>query len=137
MSTEGFAADGTMVTDLARLDLAKEMTDSEQKKPWPMGHFAKMLFKKSDFRMVLISMEKGSVMKEHHADGTISMQVLRGAIRISVQGAVHDLKAHNILTLGASIKHEVEALEDSAFLLTIAWPDSAKLEAMQHRGYGT
>jgi hypothetical protein len=33
--------------------------DSEQKRPWPMGHFARTLFKKSDFRMVLIPMDKG------------------------------------------------------------------------------
>jgi hypothetical protein len=39
--------------------------------------------------------------------------------------------------LGASIRHEVEAREDSALLLTIAWPSTEKLQAMQHRGYGT
>lgn len=137
MPTEGFADDGTMLKDLAQFDLGREMADSEQKKPWPAGHFAKTLFKKSDFRMVLISMEKASILKEHHADGTISVHVLKGAMRFSVHGHAHDLHANDILTLGASIKHEVEALEDCAFLLTISWPDAAKLEAMQHRGYGT
>lgn len=39
--------------------------------------------------------------------------------------------------LAASIKHEVEALEESAFLLTIAWPDAEKLKALKHRGCGT
>lgn len=137
MPTEGFSDDGTMLKDLAQFDLAREMADSEQKKPWAAGHFAKTLFKKSDFRMVLISMEKASILKEHHADGTISVQVLKGAIRFSVHGEAHDLPANSVLTLGASIKHEVEALEDSAFLLTISWPDGGKLQAMQHRGYGT
>ncbi len=137
MTTEGFADDGTMLKNLATFDLAREMAESEGKKPWPMGHFARMLFKKSDFRMVLISMQKGSVMKEHHADGTISVQVLKGSIRFSAEGEAHRLQVNSILTLGASIKHEVEALEDAAFLLTIAWPSSAKLEGMKHRGYGT
>ena len=137
MTTEGFADDGTVLKDLAQFDLAEEMADSEQKKPWPRGHFAKTLFKKSDFRIVLIMMENASIMKEHHADGTISLQVLKGAIRFTVQGKAHDLRANNVLTLGASIKHEVEALEESAFLLTISWPDAKKLEAMKHRGYGT
>ena len=41
MTTEGFADDGTMLKNLAEFDLAQEMTDSEQKKPWPMGHYAK------------------------------------------------------------------------------------------------
>lgn len=137
MTTEGFADDGTMLKDFAQLDLAQEVLNSEQTKPWQTGHTARMLFKKADFRMVLISMEKGSVLKEHHADGTISVQVLKGSIRFTAQGEVHTLQAHSLLALGASIKHEVEALEESAFLLTIAWPNADKLQKMQHRGYGT
>lgn len=102
-----------------------------------MGHFAKTLFKKSDFRMVLIVMDKGSVLKEHHADGTISVQILKGAIDFRVHEQAHSLQANSVLTLGASIKHELEAREASAILLTIAWPSGEKLQAMKHRGYGT
>ena len=137
MTMEGFAEDGTMLKDLAEFDLAQEMADSEQKKPWPMGHYAKTLFKKPDFRMVLISMEKGSILNDHHADGTISVQVLKGTIRFTAQGKAYELRANNVVTLAASIKHQVEALVDSVFLLTISWPDTAKLEALKHRGYGT
>jgi quercetin dioxygenase-like cupin family protein len=137
MTTEGFADDGTMLKELAQFDLAAEMKESEQKKPWPTGHFAKTLFKKSDFRMVLIMMERGAILKEHHADGTISVQVLRGSIDFRVQGETHSLQGSSVLTLGASIKHEIEARDDSAILLTIAWPSGEKLQGMKHRGYGT
>jgi quercetin dioxygenase-like cupin family protein len=137
MTTEGFADDGTMLKELAEFDLAQEMKESEEKKPWPTGHFAKTLFKKSDFRMVLIMMERGAILKEHHADGTISVQVLRGSIDFRVQGETHSLHGNSVLTLGASIAHELEAREDSAILLTIAWPSSEKLQGMKHRGYGT
>lgn len=137
MSIAGYADDGTMVKDFAEFDLTQEISESEQKKPWASGHFAKTLFKKSDFRMVLISMERAAVLKEHHADGTISVHVLKGRIRLSIHGKAHELRTNQVLTLGASIKHEVEAFEDSAFLLTISWPDAAKLEAMEHRGYGS
>ena len=137
MPTEGFAEDGTMLKNLAQFDLAKEMADSEQKKPWKSGHYAKTLFKKSDFRMVLISMERDAAIREHHADGTISVQVLKGSIRFTAEGIARDLFPGSILTLGASIKHEVESLDESAFLLTISWPDSERLQTMKHRGYGT
>ena len=137
MTTEGFADDGTMLKDLVLFDLAQEMKDCEQKRPWTVGHFARTLFKKSDFRMVLISMEKGSILKEHHADGTISVQVLKGSIRFTAQGEERSLRVNAVLMLGASIKHEVEALENSAFLLTVARPSGEKLQAMRHRGYGT
>ena len=137
MSTEGFADDGTMLKDVAQFDLSQEMADSDAKKPWQAGHYARTLFKKSDFRVVLLCMESGARLKEHHADGAISVQVLKGSIRFTTQGEPHDLKQGNVLMLAASIKHEVEALEESSFLLTIAWPDAAKLEALKHRGYGT
>jgi quercetin dioxygenase-like cupin family protein len=137
MTTEGFADDGTMLKNFAQLDFEKEMLASEQNKPWQMGHTARVLFKKADFRMVLISMEKGSILKEHHADGTISVQVLKGSIRFTAQEEAHTLRINSAVALGASIKHKVEALEDSAFLLTIAWPNADNLQSMQHRGYGT
>jgi quercetin dioxygenase-like cupin family protein len=126
-----------MTKDFAQFDLAKEIMDSEREKPWQNGHTARMLFKTADFRMVLISMEKGSILKEHHADGTISVHVVRGSIRFLAQGKAHILREGNIVTLGASIKHEVEGLEDAAFLLTISWPGEQKLQQMEHRGYGT
>lgn len=137
MTTEGFADDGTMTKDLAQFDVAQEIADSEHKKPWQSGQYAKTLLKKSDLRIVLISMEKAAKMKDHHADGTISIQVLNGLIRFTAQGNAHDLSPGNVLALGASIKHQVEALEDSAFLLTVSWPDNEKLQSMEHRRYGT
>lgn len=129
--------DGTMIDKHAQFDLAKEIADSEQKKPWPSGHYAKTLFKKHDFRIVLITLEKGARMKEHHADGTISIHVLKGHIRLNVHGQPHDLPTGSLFTLAASIRHEVESVEDSAFLLTISWPSDEELAAMKHRGYGT
>jgi quercetin dioxygenase-like cupin family protein len=128
---------GNMIGDLAQFDLVGEIAESERKKPWQQGLFAKTLFKKDDFRAVLIAMEGSAKMKEHHADGTVSVQVLKGRIRVGVEGKVYDLPTGNMLTLGASVKHEVESLEDSAFLLTISWPSNQELLAMEHRGYGT
>lgn len=129
--------DGTMIDKLAQFDLLKEIADSEQKKPWQSGHNAKTLFKKHDFRIVLITMEDAAKIKEHHADGTLSVQVLKGKIRFRVGGQTHDLSEGNLFTLAASIRHDVEALEDCAFLLTISWPSDEELAAMKHRGYGT
>jgi quercetin dioxygenase-like cupin family protein len=126
-----------MVDRQAQFDLLKEIADSEQKKPWQSGHNARTLFKKHDFRIVLITMEAAARMKQHHADGTISIQVIKGLIRVTVHGKPHDLHAGNLFTLGASIRHDVEAVDESAFLLTISWPSAEELAAMKHRGYGT
>jgi quercetin dioxygenase-like cupin family protein len=129
--------DGTMVDKIAQFDLPKEMADSEHKKPWPSGIYAKTLFKKHDLRVVLISIQNTAHMKEHHADGTLSIQVLKGQLRVSVNGKSHDLPTGTLFTLGHSIRHDVEANGDSAFLLTISWPSAEELTAMKHRGYGS
>jgi quercetin dioxygenase-like cupin family protein len=130
-------ADGTMVDRMAHFDLNQEIADAASKKPWPAGHYARTLFKKHDFRVVLITMDRGAHMKEHHADGTISVQVLKGKIRMNVGGKPHELTAGNLFTLAASVRHDVEAVDDSAFLLTISWPSAEELAAMKHRGYGS
>lgn len=129
--------DGNMITDRAQFDLALAIADSERQRPWPSGIYATTLYKKQDFRAVLISMEAGARMREHHVDGTSSLQILRGHVRYSAEGQTCDLEAMNLLTVGASIKHDVGATEPSVFLLTISWPANQQLLAMQHRGYGT
>jgi quercetin dioxygenase-like cupin family protein len=129
--------DGNMVDKLAQFDLNQEIADAEHKKPWPSGHYARTLYKKHDLRILLINMENASHMKEHHADGTLAIQVLKGQIRVNVGGKPYELGAGNLFTLAGSIRHDVEALADSAFLLTISWPSNEELAAMKHRGYGT
>jgi quercetin dioxygenase-like cupin family protein len=136
-STTTSLADGTMVDRMAHFDLNQEIADAAARKPWPSGQYAKTLFKKHDFRVVLISMEPGAHMKEHHADGTISIQVLKGRIRVTIHGKPHELSVGTLFTLAGSIRHDVEALSESAFLLTISWPSAKELAAMKHRGYGS
>ena len=126
---------GIMTNVLAHFDLMQEIADAEQQRPWQAGHTAKMLFKRSDFRVVLISMESAAELKEHHADGTISVQVLKGTIRFTAQGRPNELHTGQMLTLAPAVPHAVEALSDCAFLLTIAWPTPRELQAMEHREY--
>jgi len=137
MPIPGSNDDGTMTADFAQFDLLTEIAEAEQQKPWASGIRSRTLFKKADLRVVLISMEAGAQLKEHHADGTSSIYVLKGRIRYKTQGQVQDLRAGSLFTLGASINHSVEATEESGFLLTISWPSDRQLHDMPHRGYGT
>jgi quercetin dioxygenase-like cupin family protein len=105
---------------LTRFDFVKEIADAQAHKPWPSGLRTKVLLKTLDLRFVLICMETGARLKEHQVDGTSSVHVLKGSIRYSALGQVHELQPGSLLTVGASIRHEVEGLEDSAFLLTIS-----------------
>jgi quercetin dioxygenase-like cupin family protein len=120
-----------------QFDLESEISNLESHKPWPQGMTSKMLLKTDDLRIVLIVMRAGARMAEHHSDGRISIQVLRGAIRTRLRDQVVDLSPGRLFALDRSIKHDVEAREDSAFLLTIAWPSDEDLIRLKHRGYGS
>jgi hypothetical protein len=43
-------------------------------------------------------------------------------ILVRAEGRTFDLPAGTLLALDQNLPHDVEALEESAFLITIAWP---------------
>ncbi len=86
------------------------------------GRSAKTLVKYPDLRIVLISMKEHSRMTNHHADGRISILTLKGSIRLHLGRKIVELPAGHLLTLERAIPHDVEAVQQSTFLLTIAWP---------------
>jgi hypothetical protein len=49
-----------------------------------------------------------------------------GNIQMRVEEKVFDLTARHLLALDRAIPHDAKALEDSAFLLTITWPEESK-----------
>jgi len=82
------------------------------------------LVKYEEFRIVLVRMKTGSYMSHHRAEGPISIHVLQGSIRVHLPGdRMEELNPGDLLTLGRCLEHDVEAAQESAFLLTIAWPE--------------
>ncbi len=88
--------------------------------PYKHGRNSKTLIKYPDFRIVLTVMKAGDHIQQHKAAGRISVQTLSGHIRMHVSNKLLDLPIGRLLVLDRVIPHDVEALEDSAFLLTIA-----------------
>lgn len=135
MSSKATVTTPKYTDGINQFDLPSEIANAEDRKPWPTGVYSKTLVKEQDLRVVLSLMEPGAHMKSHHADGSMSVQVLRGAIRLRAEEGDHLLRSGQILTLLPSINHEVQATERSAVLFTLSWPESEKLRAMPHRGY--
>jgi len=89
------------------------------------GRSSETLVKYEEFRIVLVRMKPGSYMSHHRAEGPISIHALRGKIRVHLpEDRLEDLNPGNLLTLERCLEHDVEALDESAFLLTIAWPET-------------
>jgi quercetin dioxygenase-like cupin family protein len=118
---------GTLTGPLLTLDLNREIEQLRSEGRWQSGHTAKTLAKYSDFRMVLIVMKTGGRLEKHRTEGRISVHTLDGRIRFSTAERSVELAAGQILTLEHDIPHDVEGIVDSAFLLTIAWPDTSSV----------
>lgn len=86
------------------------------------GHTARTLVREPDLRIVLLVMKAGSRVPEHHADGTASVHVLSGHVRLSLPDRVVDLSTGQLLVLERGLRHAVEAVAESTFLLTLGWP---------------
>jgi len=69
--------------------------------------------------IVLVALHVGAILKEHHAEGPITVAVLEGTIRFKARGEERVLRRDGLLALGDAIQHEVEAREESAFVLTV------------------
>ena len=86
------------------------------------GRISETLVKYSDFRIVLILMRAGTLMQEHKADARISIQGLIGRLIVELPEKTLELSSGDLLVLEKCLPHDVRAVEDSAFLLSISWP---------------
>jgi quercetin dioxygenase-like cupin family protein len=110
-----------------RRNIGKEIEKLKEAPSWQResGRSSETLVKYNEFRIVLVRMKPGSYMSHHKAEGPISIQAIQGKIRVHLpEDRTEDLKPGDLLTLERCLEHDVEALDESAFLLTIAWPEA-------------
>ena len=81
---------------------------------------ARTLVKEPGLSVVLTVMRSGARLQEHKTAGPLSIQTLAGHIRLHAQQDTIDLPSGHVAMLDGNISHDVEAVEESAFLLTIA-----------------
>lgn len=113
----------TLGTPILQFNLFQEIQSLHKEEAWlkGTGPSSKTLVKHPDLRIVLLAMKKNMVMKEHSTAARISLQTLVGYIRLRLPGRTVELPSGQLLVLDQCVPHDVEAEEDSAFLLTIAW----------------
>ena len=112
-----------LTAPLFTVDLAAELAQLREAEGWRRsGRSSRTLVKEGDLRVVLIALRAGARLEEHLAPGRITIHTLNGHLTIRAAEQTVDLPAGQVLTLARAIPHDVEATEESAFLLTIAWP---------------
>jgi len=113
----------TLGVPILQCDLVEAIQSLHKEDAWlkGTGPSSKTLVKHPDLRIVLLAMRKKMCMHEHTTAARISMQTLAGHIRLRLPDRTVELPTGQLLVLDQCVPHDVEAAEDSAFLLTLSW----------------
>ena len=125
-SSAAIRSPGPLESPILSFDLNAEIEQLRSENAWQGGRNSKTSGEASGFSSGAHRPKGNARLHEHKATGRISVQTIAGHIRMHVRDKVIDLPAGHMLALERALPHDVEALEDSAFLLTIAWPEEAK-----------
>jgi quercetin dioxygenase-like cupin family protein len=109
--------------DVMQMDLdAERASILEAARSAPVGHTAKTLVKDGPIRVVLVGLKSGATLREHKAEGPVTIQALQGEAVVSSGSDKETLSVGSLLVFGADIPHTVDASSDCVLLLTIAMP---------------
>jgi len=111
-----------LASPFLEFDLTLETDRLHGETTWNTGQNARALIKYDDLRVVLMALAAGAKIPAHKTNGRITVQVLSGHIRLNASERAFDLLPGSLLALDHPAPHDLKALEESAFLLTIAWP---------------
>ena len=104
-------------------DIDRHLKQLRTEQQWRVGdRNAITLVKNHELCIVLISLHQGARMEQHEISGPLTLQVIEGSLRFLVHDETYDLGPHSLLSLDKEIVHDVVALEDCSFLLTIIYP---------------
>lgn len=105
-------------------DLAAELKSLKGEATWQQrDRDARTLVEETGIHVTLVALKEGALMREHRAPGWVSIQALDGRMRVQAPGQAVDLTPGDVLVLDRGVPHDVEALAESAFLLTVAAPE--------------
>jgi len=109
------------------LNLLDEAAALRREPTWQQSdRNAKTFVNAGDLRLVLMTLRQGAIVKEHRAPGSAVVQMLIGCIRLGLPDQTVELPAGALVVLEPNLPHDVEALEESAFAITVAWPPGEK-----------
>jgi quercetin dioxygenase-like cupin family protein len=85
------------------------------------GHarIARTLVKEGPLRLTLIGVGPGGGIREHVAQGPITIHALEGTIVVRAGNEVRTLAAGDLMALDGGVRHEVTSNEGGLFLLTL------------------
>ncbi len=116
---------------LLEADLSAEIEKLRHADSWERktGRSSKTLLNSAACGILLIAMKQGTETKEQRVDGRITIHTLVGHLKLKMSDRTVEVPAGHLLMLDRGIMHDVQAVEESAFLLTMCWHGGATRSA--------
>lgn len=112
-----------MMERLMVFTLSDEIQRLREEEPWTDGdRNSRMLAKDVDFRVLLTVLRPGATLEEEDGDARVSLQLLDGRAVLRLAGAEAELERGEVAVVDAGQRWLLKATQDSALLLTLAWP---------------
>jgi quercetin dioxygenase-like cupin family protein len=84
------------------------------------GRAGKTLVKEGALRITLVALKKGTVLPSHQVAGPVSIQSIRGCLKLTTENGDMDLTAGSLIALGPGVAHTAKAHTDCGILITFA-----------------
>lgn len=86
------------------------------------GRAAKTLVKQGPLRITLVALKKGTTLPSHQVAGPVSIQTIRGCLRLTTDKGDVDVPAGGLIAIGPGVAHTAKAHDDCSILITFAMP---------------
>ena len=83
------------------------------------GHRQIAIVRHGPVTMILFVFDAGGSLKEHRAEGVVTMQVIAGHVQITADGEVLEARTGELVALATDVRHSVRAVVASEMLLTM------------------
>src|SRR5512146_608146 len=103
----------------------EEMDKLRYNGKWQDGIARKVLVRCPDLHITMRAMKANTRIPQHYNPGRICVQTVQGRIWMHVGDELFDLPQGKAIVLAPGVTHDVEALEESTFLLFVASPTTS------------
>ncbi len=86
------------------------------------GHRQIAVVRDDGLTVILFLFEAGGQLKEHRAEGSVTIQVLQGTLVVGAGAEQHELGEGRMLALAPGTMHSVQARVAATMLLTVSRP---------------
>ena len=89
------------------------------------GRSGRTLVKEGALRVTLLVLAPGADLPAHHADGPVTIHVIKGEMELRAQGTSHFMREGDLVALEANAEHSVHSEPGAKFLVTVVHSDPA------------